>query len=148
MARTTASNKNFLANLFFTILPAMSRHFSFYYLLAACAWLVLITILLCLPGAAFPQETWMDRLYVDKLVHAFLFFILIVLFAQHLQQSELPLADKLHRLWWIVLLACAHGLIMELVQKFYIPHRAFDWKDFLADSAGAWLGWWLRKKRL
>jgi VanZ family protein len=33
-----------------------------------------------------------------------------------------------------------YGIVMELVQKFFIPNRSFDVKDILADGLGCAIG--------
>jgi VanZ family protein len=39
---------------------------------------------------------------------------------------------------WIACLS--YGLLIELLQHFFIANRYFDWIDLLADAAGASLG--------
>jgi VanZ family protein len=40
----------------------------------------------------------------------------------------------------IALLCLAYGVLMEFVQKYFIPNRSCDINDMLADAAGALLG--------
>jgi VanZ family protein len=38
------------------------------------------------------------------------------------------------------LIFLGYGIIMEFVQKFYIPYRSFDIGDIIADAIGCSLG--------
>lgn len=38
------------------------------------------------------------------------------------------------------LICTAYGIIMEFVQKYYVPNRSFDTGDIFADAAGALIG--------
>jgi VanZ family protein len=42
---------------------------------------------------------------------------------------------------WIALLSLAYGIIMELVQHYFIPFRGFDYGDIVADAAGCLAGY-------
>jgi VanZ family protein len=117
-----------------------------YYLFFATGWTVMVTILLCLPGSAFPSEDWFNKYYVDKIVHAFLFGVLVAGYVLFIRHSNL--SDKKQLALWVTVCACLFGLLMEFVQKYYIPHRAFEMLDFAADSTGAVLAYFLLRKKL
>lgn len=48
----------------------------------------------------------------------------------------------------ILLAACAYGIAMEYVQKYYIPLRSFDIGDMIADGAGSLLGFYFIRYQL
>src|SRR5215472_11086552 len=51
-------------------------------LLLAIAWFVVTTILLTLPGSAFPKENWFDKIWLDKWIHIALFGMLAFLWCR------------------------------------------------------------------
>jgi VanZ family protein len=113
--------------------------------LPAIAWFIISFILLALPGKKLPQEHWFDKIQADKLVHAFLFGVLVYLWYQPWK----PAWDKnfLGKALIICFLAFDYGVAMEFVQKYYVPNRSFDVWDIVADGVGCMLPYfWLRKK--
>lgn len=107
--------------------------------LPAFSWLAFTMFLFTLPGSAFPEEPWMAGLPIDKLVHIFLFAVLVFLFS-------LPALKR--QVGWTVwalklalpLVAIAYGIAVEFIQLHWVPHRGFEWMDVAADAAGAVLG--------
>lgn len=97
-------------------------------------------ILFCLPGSAFPSDSWMKRLAFDKWVHIGLFFILCYLAAWALR-----LTDK-RGLIWLFLGAAVYGIGVELVQDQWIPNRSLDLGDWGADIVGSGIGIYCWKK--
>lgn len=119
----------------------------------AMAWAALILVLCLTPGAALPAWQWADLLSVDKLVHAIIFGVLVVLLGQGFQVQDqgsvlvrlaLPLA---------VVLGVAYGGAMELMQQIPGLGRRGDWMDVIANTIGSILAffglrwWWGRKRR-
>ena len=43
------------------------------------AWAMLILVLCAMPGRYFPEAGWLALLKIDKVIHAFMFFVLAVL---------------------------------------------------------------------
>lgn len=108
--------------------------------LAILAWLILCTILLTLPGSSFPSENWMGDIGLDKWIHIFLFGVMAFLACWTIFKSSKKPGKN--RLYFIVagLLCIAYGVIMEYVQKYYVPNRSFDVGDIIADSVGSVIG--------
>lgn len=107
----------------------------------AIGWLVLVTFLLVLPGSAFPKETWLSKIQFDKIVHTGVFAVMVWLFCRAFFQKGVQ-KKKLGVLFVIVTIAaCCYGLLMEFVQKHFIPNRSFDEGDLIADTIGAVLGY-------
>lgn len=92
--------------------------------------LVVVTVLLVLPGKEFPQESWFEKIYLDKLVHIFLFFVLVQLFYQ-------PVSPAPAKLFAIACIAICYGVAMEFIQGYWIPDRSFELADIFSDAAGA-----------
>ena len=103
---------------------------------APVAWALLIEVLVLWPNPPdVPQGWnlfWSDFVQTDKLVHAFLFAVLAVLIVRVLIVAARP--------WWLSFAAStAFGAFTE-IQQHFIPSRAMEFGDFLADTAGAVVG--------
>lgn len=118
----------------------MTRNFRFG--LPALLWFFISTILLTLPGSAFPTRSWMDNIpLMDKWIHVGLFAVLVWLGCWAIYKIK-PLASSNHLRWFIntCIWAIAYGIIMEFVQKYWIPFRSFDIGDIAADAIGSIAG--------
>jgi VanZ family protein len=116
------------------------------FLLPAIAWFILCTFLLTLPGNSFPQQSWTDYIpQFDKWVHIGLFSIMCVLFCWGFYKAgKFPLK----KFFLYSLLFCVvYGIVMEFVQRNFIPNRSFDTGDIIADTIGAAIGYWFALKR-
>lgn len=119
--------------------------FSKSYFVCAVAWLVLITILLCIPGTNLPKVGWGDKIWLDKWVHIFLFLILVWLWSLTYKKVE---AFKVKKIFiTITVLSIVYGIMMEIVQHFFIPFRSFDIGDMIADSIGAIAGYFIGARK-
>ncbi len=106
-----------------------------YYL--GITWFIITTILLCLPGNQVPTFSFLKFFHnFDKLVHVIIFFLLSILFI-------LPSINSNYKYFKISILSSAYGILMEFVQKYYIPNRAFDILDIAADMVGSFLAYLL-----
>ena len=107
----------------------------------AIFWFILLTVLLTLPGSAFPKKTWMDDIPgFDKLIHVGLFGGLVFLWSGALAKIK-KISITMQQLFaWIALGSGVYGVIMEYVQKYFIPNRSFDIGDILADTIGSIAG--------
>ena len=116
----------------------------------ASLWLILVTVLLTLPGSAFPKENWLDQLWMDKWIHIFLFAVLVFLWTMAVGKKN-PTAYRM-RILLIVLgvSGLTYGTGMEFIQQYFVENRSFDGGDILADGAGSLLGCimgWYRYKK-
>jgi VanZ family protein len=103
-------------------------------------WLIISTVLLTLPGKAFPTENWLEKIWFDKWVHIGLFAIMIFLWCRAATGLNLDKV-KLKRIFiFFALLWLAYGIGMEFVQKHFIPNRSFDTGDIIADGVGCLAG--------
>jgi len=104
------------------------------------SWFLTVTALLSLPGKAFPQENWMSKFQLDKLVHILLFLIMVILWVNALGKKY-PTKNLYMSLCIVVSCAATiHGVIMEFIQLYFVPNRDFELNDIFADAAGAVIG--------
>ncbi|MCB0508889.1 MAG: VanZ family protein [Bacteroidetes bacterium] len=103
-------------------------------IIPALLWSGIIFFLCFLPGSSFPKEDWLDKIYFDKLVHCFLYFVLFLLFLRgFLQQNK--------KAFFIAAGLCiAQGIFIEIIQgSSLIQHRSFDFYDIAANIFGVFL---------
>jgi hypothetical protein len=115
---------------------------NYLFLSAAIGWFIISIILLTLPGTAFPQEDWLDKIWFDKWVHIGMFSILAWLWCAYWYYHKMnEAAATLKRIFIAIGIFCLlYGILMEFVQKNYIPYRSFDFGDIVADAVGSSLG--------
>ena len=105
-------------------------------------WSAIIFILLAMPGSGLFSESWMNKFHLDKLIHAFLFFVLVWLWLQYIQQGK-KVATVI--MLFAATIATFYGVIMEFVQIY--TGRDFSVGDMLADGFGAFLGVLVARKK-
>ncbi len=112
----------------------------------AIIWILLVTILLCTPGSRLPRINWSDKIWLDKWAHVFLFLVLVVLWCRaYLRKATNVNIKKIFTT--ITLLSILYGVMMEIVQHYFIPFRSFDFGDMLADAIGAIAGYFISIRR-
>ena len=104
--------------------------------LVPVGWTLLVIVLLCMPGSAFPRTSFFALANLDKLVHVCLFAVLTGLWLFYLR-PRLPFELWKTRVVPVALLAIVLGIVMEFVQKNFVPLRDFDILDIVANSTGA-----------
>jgi len=112
----------------------------------AVIWLLLVTVLLCLSGTELPKINWLDKIWFDKWVHMGLFLVLVITWCSYFSK-KLPPEAFLQKIFLLVTVcAIAYGILMELVQHFFIPFRSFDAGDIIADGVGSLVGFFYSKR--
>ena len=109
-------------------------------------WTIAIFILLMLPGSSFPSENWFGEIYLDKWIHIILFGGFVSSWSMAIKNRPASQQNKI--LIKLLLTGILFGVMMEVVQHFWIKGRSFDVKDILADSVGCLLGWAIVSKKL
>lgn len=110
------------------------------FFLPVTAWLIISTILLTLPGSAFPEENFLDKIWFDKWVHVGMFALMTFLLCQALYKRNIK-TTELTSAFLLAAGAClAYGILMEFVQKYWVSNRSFDFGDIVADGIGAAAG--------
>ena len=113
----------------------------------AIIWFLIITILLCIPGTKLPKITWEDKIWFDKWIHVFLFMVLVILWSKA-YSSKKNIRVNLRKIFFQIMVLCLlYGILMELVQNYFIPFRSFDLFDIIADGVGCAMGYLISIKR-
>jgi len=115
---------------------------TYFTLFAAIAWFITSIILLTLPGSDFPKEDWLDKIWFDKWVHIGMFALLVILWclAMRSLKKNISYQNTIRLFWIIATLFLGYGIIMEFIQKNFIPLRSFDIGDIVADAVGCAAG--------
>jgi len=101
------------------------------------AWFLLVLVLICLPGDDIPQIEELDFVNFDKLVHAGLFGGIVFFFAMAYNKAALTQKQKVAIFFKLTIATVIWGITTELIQKYLVVGRQFDLLDWLADSIGA-----------
>src|SRR5436309_1236128 len=107
----------------------------------ALLWSLLTLVLLCLPGSVLPHHGIFGLPSIDKVAHLGLFGGLVFFWSLYYNYGRRPNILTVRVSWVIVLLSFIFGVIMEFVQRNFIPNRSFDVGDIIADLAGTLIGY-------
>ena len=115
----------------------------------AVIWTILIFVLLTIRVAPVEKGSFLNIPHLDKVVHVFLFGILVFLWSRrYLPGKNSDAFNKL--IIKVFVLSCLYGIGMEFYQK-YFTERNFDLGDIVADVTGsaiAYLGLRLFYKKI
>ncbi len=114
--------------------------------LPALIWLLLVTGVSVMPSVQLPQFNLFSP---DKLGHALAYAGLTGLLLLGLRRLY-GRAPTLREGLFVFLFAAGYGALMEFVQGNFLPGRAFEYDDMLANAFGAvitWavVHWWLNR---
>lgn len=106
----------------------------------AIFWSAILIFLLSIPGSDLPEETsFLTIPYFDKWVHFGIFALFVILWCWALSFKK-SRTKRVQNFIWVTLGGILLGYLMELVQKYLVPHRDYDLWDVVADGAGAIVG--------
>jgi VanZ family protein len=106
----------------------------------AMLWALLILILCGIPGKDIPHISFLELLSFDKLVHAGIFFVLVLLSIRgFLLQSTITFLQANARVLAVVF-CIVYGGLLEIMQGTLFQERSADVFDFIANSIGVLLG--------
>ena len=103
-------------------------------------WLIISTILFCLPGSALPKETWLEKIWFDKWVHIGIFFIMLIVWCWAFTSQKYRIGRPGFLFFWLALIGVIYGAGMEIIQYKWIPNRDFEIGDIVADAIGCVAG--------
>jgi hypothetical protein len=104
-------------------------------------WLITCTILLTLPASAFPLITGIQKFQcgINGSTSAFFRFCLFFFAGEFLKLEVLGITSKRNFIQ-IAICSLLYGILMELIQRYFIPNRSFDNGDIIADGVGSAAG--------
>lgn len=108
------------------------------YLVTPLIWTIVTIILLCIPGSSFPGDgVFMEIPHADKVVHVILFGGIVVLWNLYFLFRH-PASHRLQlTILLIILSAISLGICMEYIQLRFVPNRAFDNGDIIANTVSS-----------
>jgi VanZ family protein len=106
----------------------------------AIGWLLISTLLLTIPGSAFPTENWLSKIWFDKWVHIGMFALMTFLWCWALHKKKILRVKFPNVFIGIGIICLLYGVAMEFVQEYIVVNRSFDTGDIIADAAGCLLG--------
>jgi VanZ family protein len=79
-------------------------------------------------------------------VHIFIFFILVITWCRAFRKKVQVTPSK-NVFLQITVFSLLYGIVMEVVQHFFIPFRGFEFGDIVADGLGCIGGYVFSNKR-
>lgn len=113
--------------------------FSFVRFVPGIIWFFVVLLLTCLPGSDVPEVGWLANIQFDKLVHAGMFGVMVLLFVYPVFYRPEARQKNLRYTILITSLCIAWGLAIEFIQLYWVVGRDFDLWDWAADSFGSLL---------
>lgn len=105
-------------------------------------WVIIIYVLLTMPAKDF-REVDIEIPYADKIVHAGIFAVMVLLFAWPYRFE--PFKKNAQKILLIAIVATLYGIAMEFVQKNLTNPRGDEEWDMVADAAGALIGFFMAR---
>jgi VanZ family protein len=103
-------------------------------------WAVVILILLGLPASDIPDTSFINIPHLDKIIHSFLFFVLVFLLARgFVLQNKFIFINKFSFLSSLTL-GIIYGGLTEILQGSVFASRSSDLFDFIFDVLGCCSG--------
>ncbi len=122
---------------------------TFYKFIPGIIWFLITFWLFTLPGSSLPKISLFDTLQIDKLVHAFLFFVLCILFMFPIKTiASFSQKNRWTYFCFISILFIGYGIAIEFIQRDFIENRSFDIWDIAADTIGCLLALLFGRKAL
>ncbi len=99
-------------------------------------WATIIFLLSSIPGKNLDKANIFDLLYIDKLVHVFLYFILTILLIPGFKKFVNFLSERSYLVYSLVI-SLFYGMIIEIFQLYVFHDRSAEFMDIVANLAGA-----------
>jgi len=99
-------------------------------------WAIIIFLLCSIPGKNLDKANIFDLLYLDKLVHVFLYFILTILLIPGFKKFVNFLYARSSLVYSLVI-SVFYGMIIEIFQLYVFHDRSAEFMDIVANLAGA-----------
>jgi len=97
-------------------------------------WSLFILIICFLPGNKLPESNFLSEIHFDKIIHAFIYMLLFILVINGAKKV-------LKKPFIITVIYCVvYGIIIELIQHFFILDRDGQVNDVYANLVGVLVG--------
>ena len=114
----------------------------------ALAWSLIILLLTGLPGNAFPEiPNFLEWLSPDKIVHLVIFGMLTFLILWGYRDKYAGNYKK-RLVYTAIIVTVLYGILTEVLQYYVFIGRSGNYFDALANTLGAFIGWWVFKKAI
>ena len=90
-----------------------------------------------------PQFDWLDFLSLDKLAHATVFAVLVILGARGLSEQYEAEGTRSNAVLHVLLFGLAYSPLTEWLQDIVFVERTAEFLDMLANWVGSFIGMWL-----
>ena len=100
-------------------------------------WALFIAFLCGLPGRDIPHISFLELLSFDKIVHAGIFFILVLLIHKSFRKTP----NRKNSIAYALCMSIPYGGILEILQQELFEDRTADLFDFIANTFGCFLAW-------
>ena len=101
-----------------------------------------VVYLMLLPEGKIPKPKFVVKLNIDKWVHVGVFAAIIFLIAYPYYTSSISKGKRLNFFVKIGAAVSLLGLIIEVLQKYFVKGRSFDLWDWACDVLGVGIGFW------
>jgi VanZ family protein len=112
----------------------------------ALIWAIIILILCGLPGDRLPELTFLEWLRPDKIVHLVLFGVQSYLLMRGFERQSASIFLARNAVVFSIVSTILYGCLVEVMQTYVFIHRTGDVRDAIANSIGAFIGWWVYRK--
>ncbi|MFT3982152.1 MAG: VanZ family protein [Ferruginibacter sp.] len=126
----------------------MDKKIPFYNFLPGIAWFFIVLVLIAMPGKDIPGNSFLEKINFDKIVHACIFGLMVILFVRPIAMSRIAVDEKRKYYIQITVFTIIWGLTTEFIQKYLVTGRDFDLWDFAADAVGCSIACWFSLKYL
>ena len=105
----------------------------------AIIWGIFIFIMSAFPGDDIPKSFIINIPFVDKIIHFFLYFLLVILILLgSSRKSKTTLTIR--KFLFAFFISLLYGILLELLQDLVFIMRGADLLDIAANAAGSFIG--------
>ena len=105
----------------------------------AIIWGIFIFIMSSFPGDDIPKSFIINIPFADKIIHFFLYFLLVILIMIGTLRKVKTILTIRHFLL-VFFISLFYGFLLEVLQDLVFIMRSADFMDVIANSAGSFTG--------
>ena len=94
-------------------------------------WLIIILVICSIPGDNIPSTSILDKLYLDKVVHAFIYFVFFTLLKSDLIKDKRKFTTIFAFAFCVI-----YGIFIEILQGSFLTGRSAEINDVYANISG------------